>query len=244
MPVQVGTVIAVTIVLVITGGNMKLNLKSTRKYAYYFDAKFANIMTIKPFFNVKVICTVAALLVIYLVGLFYYIGVQSNEKQELESLKNVIVAYTELNNINDLSAADYDLLAREVKKASKKYDIDPMLVLSVITVESSFDNEAVSSKGAIGLMQLMPHTAKDLCLEMGLPEHNCKVRDAKTNILIGTYYLSKLSAKYNNNMKHYLAAYNCGPTMIDRVISDNDRIPTQFYSRIMKIYQKLAYKNV
>ena len=45
-------------------------------------------------------------------------------------------------------------------------------------------------------------------------------------------------------MKHYLAAYNCGPTLIDRVISDNDRVPTEFYSRIMKVYQKLAYKNV
>jgi soluble lytic murein transglycosylase-like protein len=218
----------------------ELNFKKTRKYGYYFDSKFTNYRIIKPFLAVKRVVVLALIAAVALTGLFYYIGLQSSERRELASLKRFIVAYTELNNINDLSASDYDLLAREVKKASQKYDIDPMLVLSVITVESSFDKDAVSSKGAIGLMQLMPHTAKDLCLEMGMSERNCKVRDVKTNILVGTYYLSKLSAKYNNNMKHYLAAYNCGPTMIDRVISSNDRVPTQFYSRIMKVYQKLA----
>jgi len=223
---------------------MELNFKKTSKYAYYFDSKFTNYRIVKPFLAMKRVCVLAALVSVFFTGLFYYVGLQSSEKRELESLKRFIVAYTELNNINDLSASDYDLLAREVKKASKKYDMDPMLVLSVITVESSFDKDAVSSKGAIGLMQLMPHTSKDLCLQMGMSESNCKMRDAKTNILIGTYYLSKLSAKYNNNMKHYLAAYNCGPTMIDRVISENDRVPTEFYSRIMKVYQRLAYKNV
>lgn len=200
---------------------------------------FANRMIIKSFLNIKRTYAVAALVAVFFVGLLY-IGLQISERRDMESLKKVIITYTELNNINDLSSSDYDLLAREVKKASKKYDIDPMLVLSIITVESSFDKNAVSSRGAIGLMQLMPHTAKDLCLEMGMSEHNCKVRDSKTNILIGTYYLSKLSAKYNNNMKHYLAAYNYGPTAIDKVLSENDRVPTQFYSRIMKIYQKLA----
>jgi len=219
---------------------MDFNFKKTRKYGYYFDSKFANYRIVKPFSAMKRAYVFAGLVVVCLVGLFYYIGFQASEKKELESLKRFIVAYTELNNIDGLSSSDYNLLAREVKKASKKYDIDPMLVLSVITVESSFDKNAVSSKGAVGLMQLMPHTAKDLCLEMGMSERNCKVRDAKTNILIGTYYLSKLSTKYNNNMKHYLAAYNCGPSMIDKALSENDHVPTQFYSRIMKIYQKLA----
>jgi soluble lytic murein transglycosylase-like protein len=200
---------------------------------------FAKRTIIKPFLNMKKTYAVAALVAISFVGLLY-IGLQVCEQRDLASLKSVIMTYTELNNINGLNSSDYDLLAREVKKASKKYDIDPMLVISIITVESSFDKNAVSSRGAIGLMQLMPHTAKDLCLEMGMSEHNCKVRDSKTNILIGTYYLSKLSAKYNNNMKHYLAAYNYGPTAIDMVLSENDRVPTQFYSRIMKIYQKLA----
>ena len=117
------------------------------------------------------------------------------------------------------------MLAREVKRAAKKYDMDPMLVLSVITVESSFDKDEIYSKGAVGLMQLMPHTAKVLCSEMGMSERNCKVEDIKTNILVGTYYLSKLSSKYNNNMKQYLAAYNCGPSEIDRVLNGKSRVP-------------------
>ena len=215
---------------------MKLSFKEMYKLTKYTITK--------PFLAKERTAVLAILVVFFLTGLFYSIGVQSGEKHELESFKRFIVAYTELYNIRDLNASDYDLLAREVRKASKKYDMDPMLVLSVITVESSFDKDAVSSKGAIGLMQLMPHTSKGLCLEMGMSERNCQMRDAKTNILIGTYYLSKLSAKYNNNMKHYLAAYNCGPTMIDRVISENDRVPTEFYSRIMKVYQRLASKNV
>ena len=223
---------------------MNFNFKKTQKYAYYFDEKFANYKVLKPFLAMKRAYLVVAVIIFSLIGTVCYLNFKASERREFSSLKSFIVAYAEINNIDNLNDNDYDMLAREVKKAARKYDVDPMLVLSVITVESSFDKDAVSSKGAIGLMQLMPNTAKKLCSEMGMREHNCKIGDVKTNILIGTYYLSKLSSRYNNNMKHYLAAYNCGPSEIDRVLNGNNKVPTTFYSRIMKIYQKLAYKNV
>jgi len=223
---------------------MDFNFKKTNKYAYYFDEKFANHTIIKPFLAMKRSYVVIAMAVMFLCGSLYYLGMQISERHELGALKQMIVAYAELHNIDNLSSSDYEMMAREIKRASQKYDIDPILVLSVITVESSLDKDAISSRGAVGLMQLMPYTAKNLCAEMGLSERNCKVGEVKTNILIGTYYLSKLSTKYNNNMKHYLAAYNCGPSEVDRMLSEKDHVPTVFYSRIMKIYQKLAYKNV
>ena len=223
---------------------MTFNFKETKKYAYYFDEKFANYKVIKPFMHMKRTYFLVAVLVSFLFGALCFVGVKASEKHELESLKHFIAAYAEVNSINNLSDSDYELLAREIKKAGAKYDIDPMLVVSIITVESSFDKNAVSPKGAIGLMQLMPQTAKDLCVEMGVDASACKVGDVKTNILVGTYYLSKLSSKYNNNMRHYLAAYNYGPSEIDRIIKEKDSVPAEFYSRIMKIYQKLASKNV
>jgi soluble lytic murein transglycosylase len=223
---------------------MTFNFKKTNRYAYYFDEKFANHKIIKPFLAMKRAYVVVALVVVSLFGVLFYLNIHVNESKERESLKSFIVAYAEINNLDNLSSSDYDLLAREVIKAARKYDIDPMLVLSVITVESSFDKDAVSSKGAVGLMQLMPYTAKNLCLEMGMSERNCKTSDVKANILIGTYYLSKLSSKYNNNMKHYLAAYNCGPSEVDRMLNEKEHVPTEFYSKILKIYQKLASRNV
>lgn len=223
---------------------MNFNFKKTQKYAYYFDEKFANHKVLKPFLAMKRAYLIVALVVFSLIGTVCYINFKAAQRRDFASLKKFIVAYAEINNINNLNDNDYNMLAREVKKAARKYDVDPMLILSVITVESSFDKDAVSSRGAIGLMQLMPSTAKHLCSEMGLSDSRCKVGDVRTNILIGTYYLSKLSSKYNNNMKHYLAAYNCGPSEIDRMLNGNSKVPTTFYSRIMKIYQKLAYKNV
>lgn len=94
--------------------------------------------------------------------------------------------------------------------------------------------------GARGLMQLMPGTAKTLCMEMGLPYNDKVFTDIGTNVHVGTYYLSKLSSKYNNNMQLYLAAYNRGPAQVDRMLKEKNSIPKSYYSKIVKTYQKLS----
>ena len=91
--------------------------------------------------------------------------------------------------------------------AAERYGLPPALVRSVIAAESAFQPHVVSHKGAIGLMQLMPGTARDL----GVDPH-----DPAQNIDAGTRYLKGLLEKYNYHLWHALAAYNAGPGAVDK----------------------------
>jgi soluble lytic murein transglycosylase-like protein len=85
--------------------------------------------------------------------------------------------------------------------------LPPAFVRAVVAVESGYQADAVSPKGAIGLMQLMPGTARELRADPKIPEQNV---DA------GTRYLRDLLLKYDNQAYHALAAYNAGPGAVDK----------------------------
>ena len=95
-----------------------------------------------------------------------------------------------------------------ISQASEKFDLEPSLVKAVIKAESGFDHKAVSSKGARGLMQLMPDTADEMAVD--------DPYDPTQNIFGGTKYLSKLMERYNKKLEHVLAAYNAGPEKVDQ----------------------------
>jgi soluble lytic murein transglycosylase-like protein len=91
--------------------------------------------------------------------------------------------------------------------AADKYGLPRRLVRSVISRESDFQPQAVSPKGAIGLMQLMPATAEAL---------GADPRDPAQNVDAGTRYLRDLLEKYDGGLWHALAAYNAGPGAVDK----------------------------
>ncbi|MDX1801088.1 MAG: lytic transglycosylase domain-containing protein [Marinobacter sp.] len=96
----------------------------------------------------------------------------------------------------------------EIKTAATEFDVDPALVRAVIHAESDFNPRALSPKGAQGLMQLMPATAREL-----------GVRDAGVaadNIRGGVKYLAGLLQRFDGNVKLATAAYNAGPGAVDR----------------------------
>lgn len=105
---------------------------------------------------------------------------------------------------------------------SQKYGVPETLVFSVIRTESSFDSGAVSSAGAVGLMQLLPDTFTWLTDEI-LFEHleTGMLYDPETNIRYGTYYLSRLYDRYGR-WDLALAAYNGGPGNVDKWLADSN----------------------
>lgn len=121
--------------------------------------------------------------------------------------------------------------AEEIADAAEQSGLSPALVRAVIASESGFDPRAVSSKGARGLMQLMPETAR----ELGVRD----VWDPRDNIRGGTTYLSHLVAKYED-LELALAAYNAGPGAVDRYGGVPPFSETREYvSRVLNRYRRL-----
>ncbi len=91
------------------------------------------------------------------------------------------------------------------------YKVDPLLVAAIIKCESTFNPIAVSSAGAVGLMQLMPETAEELALEKKIDYVNYEeLYKPEINIEMGFYYVQKLRKRYKGSLVFALAAYNAG----------------------------------
>ena len=94
-----------------------------------------------------------------------------------------------------------------VRKHAKEKGLDEVLMLSLIKQESAFFKEAISSSGALGLMQLMPFTA----IDMDPKVKQSSVIDVDTNLALGTKYFKRVKERFLGNVALSLAAYNAGP---------------------------------
>lgn len=97
-----------------------------------------------------------------------------------------------------------------VEKYSSSYGVDPLLVIAVIREESHFKPKSNSHKGAVGLMQLMPETAKDIAAWLNENYEDVNLNKPEDNIRYGTWYLSSLNKQFSENTTLVLAAYNAG----------------------------------
>lgn len=108
-----------------------------------------------------------------------------------------------------------------IKQYSEEYNLDPLFVASVIRAESKFDTDAVSPKGAKGLMQISSITgnwaSKELCISQYDEE---MLFNPNVNIKIGCWYLNKLKKEFNNNIINVLASYNAGSGNVRKWLGD------------------------
>lgn len=136
-----------------------------------------------------------------------------------------------------------------VEKYSDEYDIDKYLIYSIIKAESNFNEDAVSSKGAKGLMQLMYSTAEEIAKKSDIQIDETTVLEPDTNINLGTKYISMLIQKYGC-IELALAAYNAGSGNVDSWIesgtlkedgSDIENVPfketNNYVRKILKNYE-------
>jgi soluble lytic murein transglycosylase-like protein len=107
----------------------------------------------------------------------------------------------------DLVAIPEDAIATLIDRWAAARELDAMLVQAVVQVESGYNVRALSSKGAKGLMQLMPGTAR----ELGVTDPY----DAEQNVRAGTAYLRRMFDRFGN-LEWALAAYNAGPEAVER----------------------------
>ncbi len=128
----------------------------------------------------------------------------------------------------NFSTTEYDPI---IRKATEKYDVDFSLVKAVIEAESGFDPEAVSKKGAKGLMQIMPGNFQSLSVQDPF--------NPAQNIMGGVKYLQELMRRYENKLHLVLAAYNAGPEAVDQYRQIPPYEETQNYvKKVMKLYKQ------
>ncbi len=170
-------------------------------------------------------------------------GVNTPSKPEPETPRQVAVpaGKTKLLAFFDVSP-NFKAVKHHMREASQAHNVDFELLQALIATESGFDTNAVSPKGAVGLMQLMPPTAQRYGVsgDAKIPIEK-KLTDPKTNIKAGTRYLRDLINMFPGKLDLALAAYNAGEGAVQR---HGNKIPpykeTQNYVvTVMQIYNQL-----
>jgi soluble lytic murein transglycosylase len=129
-----------------------------------------------------------------------------------------------------LRRLNLDRIKPYIVKASNTYKVDQALITAIIKAESAFDPNAVSWVGASGLMQLMPNTAK----QMGVTDRF----DPEQNIMGGTRYIRLMLNRFNGDVILAVAAYNCGPERVARVMRVPDIRETKSYVKtVLRNYE-------
>lgn len=184
-----------------------------------------------------------------------YKGMGMNIQNLQNNKPTTATATATVSNSETIGGADVDLSetadlsiwkdVEEYQAAQEQRTFDTemnTLGAAMEQIESAGNPNAVSDKGARGLMQLMPDTYKDIAKRYGLPEDG--IDDPEINRTAGKLYMQELKERYDNDITKTVAAYNMGPTALDKVISKypntwEKHLPKETENHIKKFYRAL-----
>ena len=153
------------------------------------------------------------------------------------------MSQSQIEKVQKLSKELYEKINNEIAEqvqyssfinaAAKRYNLAPELIQAIIKIESSFNPFAISERGAMGLMQLMPETAKEMNVKSPF--------EAEANIMGGSRYLRKLHDLFAEDLQLVLAAYNAGP---NRILENSHRIPRipeteKYVKKVLQEYSRI-----
>lgn len=202
--------------------------------------KLAKVYENKPM-NLKVIM----LVIICLIPIYGYAGIYGYvDERGVYHFTNILPAGKKYHVV--ISEKNTTILSKNIENGnydkiimhhSKLHGMDPSLIKAVMKAESNFNPNAISNKGAQGLMQLMPDTARLMKVDDPF--------DPDDNIMGGTKYLKLLDGIFDGDIELMLAAYNAGP---NKVIEHNMKVPPieetrTFIKRVKYYYGKLKKPN-
>jgi len=110
----------------------------------------------------------------------------------------------------------------EIRISAKNHDVEPQLIAAIIRAETNYKTGAVSKKGAVGIMQVMPDTADWIVKQAGFKGVTIKsvAHQADVGIELGTWYLQSLNQQFKGNRVAVIAAYNAGPGAVKRWLNE------------------------
>ena len=153
--------------------------------------------------------------------------------------KLVVIAVAVILSIGRLESEgvapmkESDWIPQFIKGCCQVYGIDERVAVGVIRTESSGRVNVESKTGAIGLMQVLPSTARWFCSDSTLTVRD--LADPFENIRIGIRYLASLKSEHKGNMRLALLSYNRGPGTVQRALKHHRNPDNGYYSRVMKL---------
>jgi len=135
-----------------------------------------------------------------------------------------------------------DTITASVMNESRRHNFDPPFLVAVIETESGFRNNARGLAGELGLMQLLPETAKWVAQNSKIPWRGAKaLKEPAYNIRIGSAYLALLRNDFGPRSPLYLSAYNMGASNVRQLLQEGKR-PREYYLRVRSRY--ISFYNV
>lgn len=156
------------------------------------------------------------------------------QKREMEIIRSISDAIGK--DVGGLDQDSTEIIASAIYRISKKENLDYRIVLALAKIESNFRRDAVSPKGARGLLQVKPSVAKEIAKEIGINlEGKGSLHECEKNVALGTRLLSSLIEKFDD-IHTALTAYNIGETRITNL--NRSKVRSRFSESVLREYRR------